>query len=177
MVSSNSSDDRRNYSLPASDTVENLSFDALCSRYRGIMRSVVEARMDAKLMQRLDASDIVQDALLEAFVRFEDLCYRKPMPLANWLRETAIQQLNTALRRHSTTGKRSIHRQISLDQSSIYRLAEQLTAVAATAEDRHALAEDAQRTLDALSGLSTMDREILMLRYIDGISTLERKIL
>jgi len=153
------------------DTLD--SFEELCTRYRSIVRSIIEARMDAKLCQRIDPSDIVQEAFLEAFSRLEDFRRRNPMPLVSWLRETAIQQLKIAERRHRIAGKRSILRQVSYEQSSIFKLAEQMTAVVATAQDRHESTEESQRTWLALSKLSEGDREILLLRYMNGLSNVQ----
>jgi RNA polymerase sigma-70 factor, ECF subfamily len=155
--------------------LENLSnvdlvFEAICDKYRKILLCVVESRMDSDLAQRIDPSDVVQEALLEAFTRMADFQRRKPMPLGSWLRETAIQQLGKAVRRHRLAGKRSVRRQVSWEQSSVYRLAEQVTAVVNTAQDHHEKTEEAARTLEALGRLSPLDREILMLRYVNGLA-------
>ncbi len=145
-------------------------FEELCDKYRLVLRSIVEARMDRRMIQRLDASDIVQEALLEAFRRLDDFNQRKPMPLAAWLRETAIQQLQIAVRKHRTAASRSVLRQVSYEESSVCRLAEQMTAIVQTAEDRHQIVEDAERTWRCLNELSDVDREILLLRYVNGLS-------
>ncbi len=149
------------------------SFEKLCEVFRPVLRSVVEARIDAGLHQRIDASDVVQETLLEAFTRLQDFHEREPMPIENWLRETAIQQLRVAVRKHLMAGKRSVFREVSYEQSSVYRLAEQLTAVVSTAENRHQETEEATQTRDALLNLFPLDREILLLRYINGLTNTE----
>ena len=40
---------------------------------------MVELRLDDKLRQRMDASDVVQDAQLEAYRRLEEYLERRPM--------------------------------------------------------------------------------------------------
>ncbi len=149
------------------------SFEKLCEVFRPVLRSVVEARIDAGLLQRIDASDVVQETLLEAFTRLQDFHAREPMPIENWLRETAIQQLRVAMRKHVLAGKRSIFREVSYEQSSVYRLAEQLTAVVSTAENRYQETEEAAQTRAALLKLVPLDREILLLRYINGLTNTE----
>lgn len=158
--------------LPAGEfsAEQTKAFEELCSSYRPALRSVIEARIDTKLNQRIDPSDVVQEALLEAFTRLEAFHRRQPMPIESWLRETAVQQLRIAVRRHAIAGRRSVMREVCYEQSSVYRLAEQLTAVFATAEERHQETEDALRTRQALANLSHLDREILLLRYINGLS-------
>ncbi len=163
-------------SKPASGAIVNwdqLPFDELCERARPILRSVVDARLDHRLRQRVDASDVVQEAMLEAFRRLEDFKIRKPMPILVWLRETVLQQLKVAIRHHQIAEKRSINKQISFDQSSVFLLAEQLTAVQATAATRSEETEAAARTHQALMGLPSLDREILLLRYVNALSNVE----
>ncbi len=152
------------------DDWETMTFEELFSRSRPFLKSVVEARLNEKLLQRVDASDVVQESLLEVFKRLDDFRRRKPMPIQSWLRETAIQQLRIAIRRHQTAESRSVTRQVSYDRSSVFRLAEQLTAIVQTAEKRMEETEQAIRTREALFQLPTLDREILLLRYINGLN-------
>ncbi len=152
---------------------DQLPFEELCERARPILRSVVDARLDHRLRQRVDASDVVQEAMLEAFRRLEDFKIRQPMPIQVWLRETVLQQLKIAVRRHQTAEKRSINKQISFEQSSVFLLAEQMTAVQATAAIRSEETELAVKTHQALMALPTLDREILLLRYVNGLSNVE----
>jgi RNA polymerase sigma-70 factor (ECF subfamily) len=145
-------------------------FELLCDQYRPVLRSVVESRIDLRLLQRVDPSDIVQEALLEAFSRLEEFEQKRPMPLAAWLRKTTLQQLAIAYRKHRHAVRRSVLRQVSYEQSSVFRLAEQVTAIQNTAEDRHQFVEEAQRTWNCLNQLPGIDREILTLRYVHGLS-------
>ncbi len=146
------------------------SFEKLCEHFRPVLRSIVEAQLNASLQQRIDASDVVQETLLEAFTRLNDFHQRQPMPIESWLRTTAIQQLQIAVRKHLLAGKRSVFREVSCEQSSVFRLAEQLTAVVSTPQKRYEETEDAMRTRDALLKLVPADREILLLRYINGLT-------
>lgn len=149
------------------------SFEQLCSDYRAPLRSIIEARLDPKLRQRLDASDIIQETFLEAFLRLEDYCHRRPMPFAEWLRTTAIQQLRIAVRRHKKTRMRSVSREVSYERSSIHLLADQLTAVHPRDEGRMQTGEQEESTRQALERLRPSDREILLLRYVNGLSNID----
>ena len=111
--------------------------------------------------------------MLEAFRRLEDFKIRQPMPIQVWLRETVLQQLKIAVRRHQTAEKRSINKQISFEQSSVFLLAEQMTAVQATAALRCEETELAVKTHQALMALPALDREILLLRYVNGLTNVE----
>lgn len=150
--------------------MDDLSFEQLCEKNRDVIRSVIEARLDPAILQRVDPSDVVQDTFLEAHTRLADFLTRRPMPIEAWLRETAIQQVRIARRRHRHTASRSVLRQISFEQSSVHRLAEQVTAVDVTAEELCSRAEQQQQTWNAIQQLSNHDREILLLRYVNGLS-------
>src|SRR5262245_66265306 len=55
-------------------------FDELFARHRRYLRRMVELRLDPKLRARLDPSDIVQEAHLEAVRRVKDFLEARPMP-------------------------------------------------------------------------------------------------
>ena len=53
-------------------TGEPEAINDLLERHRVALRKMVEGRMDHKLSRRVDASDIVQDVMLEASQRLQD---------------------------------------------------------------------------------------------------------
>src|SRR5689334_9955877 len=76
------------------------AFDRLFALHRAYLRQVVELRMDRRLRARLDPSDVVQEAQLEAFRRLPDYCERRPMGFRLWLRRTAHERLLMLRRFH-----------------------------------------------------------------------------
>ena len=74
--------------------------ERLLARHRPELHAFVELRLDARLRTRLDASDVVQEAQLEALRRFPDYVKRRPMPFRHWLRKTAYERLLMLRRRH-----------------------------------------------------------------------------
>jgi RNA polymerase sigma-70 factor (ECF subfamily) len=62
------------------------AFDDLFNRHRGELRRAVELRLDRRLRARVDASDIVQEAQMEAFRRLDETkstrIGRRPYPTA-----------------------------------------------------------------------------------------------
>ena len=72
---------------------ERQAFDELFDRYQVRLRKAMELRLDTKLRPRIDASDIVQEAQMEAYRRLDDYLKRRPMPFGLWLRRTARQCL------------------------------------------------------------------------------------
>ena len=61
----------------------------LMERHRDSLRQMVNMRMDRKLKTRIDASDIVQDVLIEANRRLDNFISADGMPFHLWLRQLA----------------------------------------------------------------------------------------
>ena len=53
---------------------------------------IVKFRMDPRLRGRVDASDVVQEAFLEATCRFSEYRQDAKMPFFLWLRFLTLQQ-------------------------------------------------------------------------------------
>ena len=85
--------------------------ERLLDRHREALRRVVGLRMDPVLRRRLDASDIVQDVLVEANRRLTDYLEQSGMPFQLWLRHLARDRLIDAHRRHRGAARRSIDRE------------------------------------------------------------------
>ncbi|HEX4132374.1 MAG TPA: sigma-70 family RNA polymerase sigma factor [Pirellulales bacterium] len=153
--------------------------DELLDRHRAALRKLVALRMDRAIQGRVDASDIVQDALLEANRRLPDYLQRPPMPFHLWLRQIARDRLIDAHRRHHAAGRRSVTRQRSLsrpefaDQSAVDLAAQlrdqrELTPAAAVLRQ-----ELEARFRAALDQLDDADREIVEMRHFEQLSNHE----
>jgi RNA polymerase sigma-70 factor (ECF subfamily) len=65
----------------------------LLQRHRGRLVQMIAVRLDSRLRARLDPSDVVQEALLEANGSLSDYLVERPMPFYLWLRQIAWQRL------------------------------------------------------------------------------------
>src|SRR5262245_28369707 len=74
--------------------------DRLLASYRDRLRRMIDLRLDRALARRVDASDVVQDVLLEASRRLEDYLRNPVMPFHLWLRHLARDHMIDAHRRH-----------------------------------------------------------------------------
>src|SRR5262249_60433036 len=72
----------------------------LFSRYRRRLKRMVRLRLSRHLQGRLDDSDILQEALLEAARRLPEYLRDKPLPFFLWLRHLTSEKLLDAHRRH-----------------------------------------------------------------------------
>ncbi|HEY4263498.1 MAG TPA: sigma-70 family RNA polymerase sigma factor [Schlesneria sp.] len=150
----------------------------LLERHRTALRKLVQLRLDRKIARRVDASDVVQDVLLEANERLKEYMSDPRMPFHLWLRHLAKDRMIDMHRRHRGAQRRSLDRERSLtapqfgDQSS-FDLASQLEAselTPAAASIRHELE---QRFLIALDQLDEDDRDILLMRHFEHLGNSE----
>src|SRR5262249_29296707 len=122
---------------------------------------------------RVDPSDIVQEAQLEAFRRLADYLERRPMSFRLWLRKTAQERLLMAERQHLEAARRSVGREVPLPDHSSLLLARQFLAAGSTPSQQLGKAELACRVREVLGQLSEPDREILLLRNLEMLSNQE----
>jgi RNA polymerase sigma-70 factor (ECF subfamily) len=141
--------------------------------HRPYLCRVVELRLDRRLRARVDPSDVVQEAQLEAFRRLPDYFARRPMAFRLWLRKTAQERLLMLRRFHLGAEKRAAKREVPLPEESSILLARQLLAPDPTASQLLMNQERKRRLREAVGQLSEGDREILALRNLEALSNAE----
>lgn len=146
------------------------AFDQLFARYRAYLHQVVELRLDANLRRRVDASDVVQEAQLEAARRLAHYLDRPHIPFRLWLRQIAYDRVLMMRRRHMQTKRRSMEQELPLPERSSVQLARQLLAGGTTPTQHVVRSELGQRVRLAVAKLPEGDREILLMRNFEGLS-------
>lgn len=154
------------------------AINRLLERHRDALRRMVDLRMDPALARRVDASDIVQDVMVEANRRLEDYLQNPAMPFHLWLRHMARDRIIDAHRRHRVAARRSLDRERPLvtgnasDQSSLQLIAQlqdrELTPAAAAT-----MHELERRFQEALDQLDDQDREVVLMRHFEQLSNSE----
>jgi RNA polymerase sigma-70 factor (ECF subfamily) len=138
---------------------------------------MVAVRMDRRLTQRVDPSDVVQDVLVEATRTISEYLRHRPMPFYPWLRRLAWQRLVDLERRHLRSARRSVRLEerhdLRLSDESAVALASRLVSDASHPSRRLIRQEMLDRVRSALDDLAQRDREILVLRFLEELSTSE----
>src|SRR5262249_24810900 len=142
----------------------------LFARHRSYLRRLVELRIDPRLRSRVDPSDVVQEAQLEATRRLDGYLSEPPMPFPLWLRQIAYDRLLVLRRRHVEAERRAVERDVHLPDRSSLGLAQQLLAAGPGPGEHMVRREFARRVREALDRLSEADREIVVLRNFEGLS-------
>jgi RNA polymerase sigma-70 factor (ECF subfamily) len=157
---------------------EDAAVERLLQRHRDALRRIVELRLDPALRRRLDASDIVQDVLIEANRRLPDYLEKPAMPFRLWLRQMAKDRMIDAHRRHRVAARRSLDREqpavapAARDQSTLDLLG-QLADRELTPAAEATWQELKRRFEAAVAELDDQDREIVMMRHFEQLSNSE----
>ncbi len=94
---------------------------ALNEMFHGIrpqLKVIAERSLDRRLGSRLDASDIVQQTMTDAFEAIEQLAIVTDRGLLAWLRTVLRHDVDDLVRKHIVAKTRSVRGQISIDASS-----------------------------------------------------------
>ena len=71
------------------------ALEELLNRHRGRLKRMVRLRLNRKLQGRIDASDVIQEAWLQANHSLDDYLRNPDMPFFLWLLEPASEGLTT----------------------------------------------------------------------------------
>ncbi|MSQ94440.1 MAG: sigma-70 family RNA polymerase sigma factor [Gemmataceae bacterium] len=152
--------------------------DHLLARHREAIRRMIDLRLDPAIVQRLDASDVVQEVLIEVSRRLKEYLKAPPMPFHLWLRHIAKDHIIDAHRRHHQAQKRGVNREQPIqrpgwsDRSSL-DLAGQLMDQDLTPASA-AIQEEMQRRLrEAIGQLDDDDREVILMRHYEMLANQE----
>src|SRR6478609_11002225 len=140
--------------------------EGLMKRHRDSLHKMVECRLNQGVARRVDASDIVQDALLTASRRLAEYLKNPSMPFHAWLRQLTRDRLADVYRRE-LADKRDVAREQHIapnEHSSLDPLAQardaQLTPAAVLLRK-----EFAERFQHAVEKLDEGAQEIILMRH------------
>jgi RNA polymerase sigma-70 factor (ECF subfamily) len=149
----------------------------LLDRYRARLRRMIALRMDRRVAARVDASDIVQDTLNNAYSRLPEYFADPQLAFYPWLRRIAWDRLLDIYRTHIDAEKRSVLKEHpwtpNLNDETVAELAQSIVASSINPGRRAMLDEMQARTKAALMELKPHDREILVLRYLEQLEVEE----
>lgn len=169
---------------PDADTTQDLlslarqgdgaAVERLLARHRAALRRMIDLRLDPALRRRVDASDIVQDVLVDANRRLEAYLADPAMPFHLWLHHMAKDRIIDAHRRHRQAARRSMDREQPLagpgDASRSRAVGPVIVDPAPTPAADAAWRELEGRFAAAVEQLDDNDREIVLLRHFEQLS-------
>jgi RNA polymerase sigma-70 factor (ECF subfamily) len=154
------------------------SWQALVDRSQPRLRRMVAFRLDQRLRGRVDPSDVLQDAYLEAWRDLGSYLDRPEIPFFLWLRGIAGNKLRELHRHHLGTRMRDPRREVPIRGGAIAETT--TTAMAAELLGDFTRASEAAVRLElkarleaALEAMDPLDREVLALRHFEQLSPAE----
>jgi RNA polymerase sigma-70 factor (ECF subfamily) len=149
----------------------------LLQRHRDRLHRMVGLRLDRRLQGRIDPSDVIQDASVEAAARLPEYANNPTMPFFLWLRLLTGQRLQILHRRHLGAQMRDASREAGLHrgmpEATSLALAAQLLGRDTRPSEAAMRAERKIRLQQALSSMDPLDREALALRHFEQLTTAE----
>jgi RNA polymerase sigma-70 factor (ECF subfamily) len=142
-------------------------------RFRSYLCALARIQVAARpwLAAKLDASDVVQQALLQAHARRDQFRGRTPAEMAGWLRQILTHTLANQLRalgqqKRDAGAERSL--EADLDASSC-RLDAWLAAEQSTPSEQLGRLERAEALAAAITALPADQQEVLLLKHCHGL--------
>ncbi len=160
----------------ASMGADRVDWGQFLTSHRHRLRRMIALRLDQRLQGRIDPSDVIQEAFLEAterrpaYIRQPD-----PMPPFLWLGFLTFQRLQLVHRQQLGTRSRDAGRDVSIHTganpgASSAALPAQLLGRDTRASEVSIRAERKRRLLDVLEGMDPVDREVLVLQHFEQLT-------
>jgi RNA polymerase sigma-70 factor, ECF subfamily len=151
------------------------SWDSLVGTSRHRLRRMVAIRLDHRIQGRVDPSDVIQDAYLEAWRDLGSYLNRPEIPFFLWVRGIAGNKLRELHRHHLGTQMRDPRRDVSirggaLSQTTTTAIAAELLGGFTGASEDSARLELKHRLQEALNATDPLDGEVLALRHFAQLS-------
>ena len=149
------------------------AFVDLFARYRGRLKQMLEYRMDHRLRGREDASDVLQEAYIDARMRLPHFMKKPQLSFYIWLRQVTTQRLIDVHRRHLNAEMRDVKQEVSIHRplatATSMSMASLLVAHWASPSQAAMRDELIAMVESALEKMDPIDREILALRHFEEL--------
>jgi RNA polymerase sigma-70 factor (ECF subfamily) len=150
----------------------------LFMRHSRRLRSLVKLRLGVHLQGRIDPSDVLQEAYLEASRRLPGYLQDPGLPFFLWLRLITGQKLVDLNRFHLRAQARDARKEVPLvagdvPPSTSAALAAGLVNKEASPSEKAIKAETRALLEQALEGMDPLDREIVALRHVEELTNFE----
>jgi RNA polymerase sigma-70 factor (ECF subfamily) len=141
------------------------ALDELLGDGRAALERALELRVPSRLRARLDVSDVVQDALVDAFAHLDTFEPRGAGSFRAWLRRIAENRLKMAVARHLGTERRGAQHETTIRSG-----AQEPLGAATSPSSLAGRGERRDLIHAALEELSDEHRAVIQLVRFDGLS-------
>ena len=150
----------------------------LFARHQERLWRMVRLRLNRRLQGRIDETDVVQEAFVEASRKIGQYLANPLAPFFLWLRQLTLLKLAEMHRHHLGAEMRSAEREVSiysgaLPEATSVSLAAHLLGKLTSPSHAAMRVEKQMRVQEALDSMDPLDREILALRHLEQLSNAE----
>ena len=153
----------------------------LCALYRNYLRMVVRTGLGPRLRERVELSDVVQEALVEVVRQFPQFTGQSEAALVGWLRRLVGQKLADLGRYHSRAKRAGDATALPLDAAPAAagggrageesgRLLDMLALSQTSPSQAVSKREQLVLLADAFAGLPDQEADVLWLYYTENLS-------
>ncbi|MBL8892107.1 MAG: sigma-70 family RNA polymerase sigma factor [Planctomycetaceae bacterium] len=158
--------------------IDDRIWGAVMEEHRSRLRAMIDVRIPNLVRARFDASDVIQEAMIDASQRLPEYIANPTVPFYVWLRALTGQRLAAAFRRHLGVRSRNAAREVRLIPNSFpsatsAAIAAKLVGKLTSPSSVAVMQERRMRLQKALEQLEEIDREILVLRHFEELSNSE----
>ncbi len=159
---------------------DQMGWQSVLSRHHARLRRMVGLRLDPRLRGRIDPSDVLQDVYVDATRDLPHYLDKKAKDFAPfiWLRQLTGTRLAKIHRHHLDAQTRDVRKEVPLHGMhypgvSSVMLAEEILAISNDPGKVAAHADLRCKILAAIESLEDMDREVLVLRHFEHLTSEE----
>lgn len=148
----------------------------LLTSYRAYLLVLARFQVPERLRSRVDASDLVQDVLLQAHRDAEQFRGTTEEQLLGWLRKMLAYRISNVLRHYLATQRRNARREQSLESEMSRATApvdDGLLADDTSPSERASWRERSRLVANAIERLSPDQREVIRLHHAQGLTMVE----
>lgn len=145
----------------------------LLRRFEPWLRLLARVQLESRFAAKFDASDVVQQTLLEAVNAFPQFRGSTEAELSAWLRQILAHALAHEIRRYHGTAKRDISQEVSLDAAlaqSSQRLGAMFAESGLSPSQQAARRELDVLLADVLARLPNDYRDVLIFRHLENLT-------
>ncbi len=147
----------------------------LLSLYSNYLKIMAQSQLDRRIRRRVSPSDLVQETLLEAHRDFSDFRGVTNAEFVGWLRRILVHNLIRVAEKHLQADKRDVRREVYIHrlnasiEHSNSRFEQVLAAPTLSPSSEMGRHERLRLLADAIAGLPAVQRQVIVLRHIEGL--------
>lgn len=145
----------------------------LLDHYRNYLRLLARVEVGRRLQRKLDESDLVQEAMLDAHRHFDNFRGNDERQFVAWLRRILAGKVSNLVRHFYGTRRRDVRLEEDLEaglNASSRRLAHDLADSLTSPSQQVVRREQGVLLADALEKLRPDYRDVIVLRHLEGLT-------